>query len=71
MRQPAVGTGSRGAPSGCGGVADPDGQTAVCNRHHAIDRQLCRWLSMRLARLPSNQLVMREELIARMLGVPR
>lgn len=47
------------------------GQTAVCNRHHTIDQQLCRWLLMLLDRLPSNQLVMTQELIARMLGVRR
>ena len=47
------------------------GQTAVCNRHHTIDQQMCRWLLMLLDRLPSNQLVMTQELIARMLGVRR
>ncbi|MFA5495965.1 MAG: Crp/Fnr family transcriptional regulator [Porticoccaceae bacterium] len=46
-------------------------QTAVCNRHHAIDQQLCRWLLLSLDRLPSNQLVMTQELIANMLGVRR
>lgn len=47
------------------------GQTAVCNRHHTIDQQLCRWLLMILDRLPSNQMAMTQELIARMLGVRR
>lgn len=47
------------------------GQTAVCNRHHTIDQQLCRWLLMILDRLPSEQMVMTQELIARMLGVRR
>lgn len=47
------------------------GQTAVCNRHHTIDQQLCRWLLMILDRLPSSQMVMTQELIARMLGVRR
>ncbi len=46
-------------------------QTAVCNRHHSIDQQLCRWLLMSLDRLPSNQLRMTQELIANMLGVRR
>jgi CRP-like cAMP-binding protein len=46
-------------------------QTAVCNRHHSIDQQLCRWLLLSLDRLPSNQLVMTHELIANMLGVRR
>jgi CheY-like chemotaxis protein len=46
-------------------------QTAVCNRHHAVDRQLCRWLLMSLDRLPSNELSMTQELIANMLGVRR
>lgn len=47
------------------------GQTAVCNRHHTIDQQLCRWLLMSLDRLPSNELVMTQDLIANMLGVRR
>lgn len=47
------------------------GQTAVCNRHHSIDQQLCRWLLMSLDRLPSNQLIMTQDLIANMLGVRR
>ncbi len=47
------------------------GQTAVCNRHHSIDQQLCRWLLMSLDRLPSNKLIMTQELIANMLGVRR
>ncbi len=46
-------------------------QTAVCNRHHSIDQQLCRWLLLSLDRLPSNCLVMTQELIANMLGVRR
>jgi CRP-like cAMP-binding protein len=46
-------------------------QTAVCNRHHTIDQQLCRWLLLSLDRLPSNLLVMTQELIANMLGVRR
>ena len=46
-------------------------QTAVCNRHHAVDKQLCRWLLLSLDRLPSNELTMTQELIANMLGVRR
>jgi CRP-like cAMP-binding protein len=46
-------------------------QTAVCNRHHSLDQQLCRWLLLSLDRLPSNKLVMTQELIANMLGVRR
>jgi CRP-like cAMP-binding protein len=46
-------------------------QTAVCNRHHSVDQQLCRWLLLSLDRLTSNQLVMTQELIANMLGVRR
>jgi CRP-like cAMP-binding protein len=46
-------------------------QTAVCNRHHTIDQQLCRWLLLSLDRLPSNELIMTQELIANMLGVRR
>lgn len=46
-------------------------QTAVCNRHHTIDQQLCRWLLLSLDRLFSNELVMTQELIANMLGVRR
>lgn len=46
-------------------------QTAVCNRHHSVDQQLCRWLLLSLDRLPSNELVMTQELIANMLGVRR
>src|ERR1019366_1049060 len=42
-------------------------QTAVCNRHHSLDQQLCRWLLLSLDRLNSNQLVMTQELIANML----
>ncbi|TAK45169.1 MAG: Crp/Fnr family transcriptional regulator, partial [Betaproteobacteria bacterium] len=44
-------------------------QTAVCNRHHAVERQLCRWLLLSLDRLSSNELTMTQELIANMLGV--
>jgi len=47
------------------------GQTAVCNRHHTVDQQLCRWLLMSLDRLASNELTMTQELIANMLGVRR
>ena len=46
-------------------------QTAVCNRHHTIDQQLCRWLLLSLDRLSGNQLAMTQELIANMLGVRR
>jgi CRP-like cAMP-binding protein len=46
-------------------------QTAVCNRHHSIDQQLCRWLLLSLDRLSSNSLTMTQELIANMLGVRR
>ena len=46
-------------------------QTAVCNRHHALERQLCRWLLLSLDRLPSNELTMTQELIGNMLGVRR
>lgn len=46
-------------------------QTAVCNRHHSIDQQLCRWLLLSLDRLEGNQLNMTQELIANMLGVRR
>ncbi len=46
-------------------------QTAVCNRHHSMDQQLCRWLLLSLDRLPGNELVMTQELIANMLGVRR
>jgi CRP-like cAMP-binding protein len=47
------------------------GQTAVCNRHHSIDQQLCRWLLLLLDRLPSNCLILTQELMANMLGVRR
>ena len=47
------------------------GQTAVCNRHHNLDQQLCRWLLMSIDRLPGNDLTMTQELIANMLGVRR
>ena len=46
-------------------------QTAVCNRHHRLDQQLCRWLLLSLDRLDSNELTMTQELIANMLGVRR
>jgi len=46
-------------------------QTAVCNRHHSVDQQLCRWLLLSLDRLQSNRLSMTQELIANMLGVRR
>jgi CRP-like cAMP-binding protein len=46
-------------------------QTAVCNRHHSVDQQVCRWLLLRLDRLPSSELIMTQELIANMLGVRR
>jgi CRP-like cAMP-binding protein len=46
-------------------------QTAACNRHHSLDQQLCRWLLLSLDRLPNNELVMTQELIANMLGVRR
>ena len=49
----------------------PMAQTAVCNRHHSVDQQLCRWLLLSLDRLSSNQLTMTQELIANMLGVRR
>ena len=46
-------------------------KTAVCNRHHSLDQQLCRWLLLSLDRLQGNELVMTQELIANMLGVRR
>jgi CRP-like cAMP-binding protein len=46
-------------------------QTAVCNRHHAVDQQLCRWLLLMLDRLSANEVLMTQELIANMLGVRR
>ena len=46
-------------------------QTAVCNRHHTLDQQLCRWLLLSLDRLHGNELVMTQDLIANMLGVRR
>jgi CRP-like cAMP-binding protein len=46
-------------------------QTAVCNRHHSVDQQLCRWLLLSLDRLPGDQINMTQELIANMLGVRR
>lgn len=47
------------------------GQTAVCNRHHSIEQQLCRWLLLSVDRLPTNDVYMTQELIANMLGVRR
>src|SRR5471030_1164572 len=46
-------------------------QTAVCNRHHSVEQQLCRWLLVTLDRVPSGELVMTQELVASMLGVRR
>jgi CRP-like cAMP-binding protein len=46
-------------------------QTAVCNRHHSLDQQLCRWLLLSMDRLQGNELIMTQELIANMLGVRR
>jgi Mn-dependent DtxR family transcriptional regulator len=46
-------------------------QTAACNRHHSLEQQLCRWLLLTLDRLPSNELVITQELVASMLGVRR
>jgi CRP-like cAMP-binding protein len=46
-------------------------QTAVCNRHHTVDQQLCRWLLLCLDRLPSAEIVATQELIATLLGVRR
>jgi CRP-like cAMP-binding protein len=46
-------------------------QTAACNRHHSVEQQLCRWLLLTLDRLPSNELVMTQELVATLLGVRR
>jgi CRP-like cAMP-binding protein len=46
-------------------------QTAVCNRHHSVEQQLCRWLLLTLDRMPSNELTITQELIANMLGVRR
>jgi CRP-like cAMP-binding protein len=46
-------------------------QTAACNRHHSIAQQLCRWLLLTLDRLPSNELIMTQELVANALGVRR
>ena len=46
-------------------------QTVVCNRHHSVEQQLCRWLLLSMDRLPSNELMMTQELIANMLGVRR
>jgi CRP-like cAMP-binding protein len=46
-------------------------QTAVCNRHHSVDQQLCRWLLLSLDRMENNELLMTQELIANMLGVRR
>ena len=46
-------------------------QTAVCNRHHSVEQQLCRWLLVTLDRIPTGELVMTQELISSMLGVRR
>jgi CRP-like cAMP-binding protein len=46
-------------------------QTAACNRHHSIEQQLCRWLLWTLDRLPSNELIITQELVAYALGVRR
>ncbi|MDO8597121.1 MAG: helix-turn-helix domain-containing protein, partial [Sulfuricaulis sp.] len=46
-------------------------QTAACNRHHSVEQQLCRWLLLTLDRMPTNELVMTQELVASMLGVGR
>src|SRR6185295_18030041 len=46
-------------------------QTAACNRHHSVEQQLCRWLLSTLDRLPSNELIMTQDLVASMLGVRR
>ena len=46
-------------------------QTAVCNQHHSVEQQLCRWLLLSLDRLASNELIMTQKLIANMLGVRR
>jgi len=46
-------------------------QTAVCNRHHSVEQQLCRWLLQTLDRIPSGELLMTQELVASMLGVRR
>jgi hypothetical protein len=46
-------------------------QTAACNRHHSLDQQLCRWLLLSLDRLQGTEMVMTQQLIANMLGVPR
>ena len=46
-------------------------QTAACNRHHTVEQQLCRWLLLTLDRLPTNELIMTQELVASMLGVRR
>lgn len=46
-------------------------QTAVCNRHHSLEQQLCRWLLLTLDRMPTNELIMTQELVASILGVRR
>jgi len=46
-------------------------QTAACNRHHSVEQQLCRWLLSTLDRLPSNELIITQDLVASMLGVRR
>jgi CRP-like cAMP-binding protein len=46
-------------------------QTGACNRHHSIEQQLCRWLLLTLDRMPTNELIMTQELVANALGVRR
>ena len=62
---------SRGVVQSAGSLITQMAQTAVCNRHHSIDQQLCRWLLLSLDRLQGPDLVMTQELIANMLGVRR
>ena len=68
---PACRTGAARPVALYAGTITQMAQTAVCNRHHSVDQQLCRWLLMSLDRLDSNQLSMTQELIANMLGVRR
>ena len=65
--------GARAAPAASihVGPDHADGATAVCNRHHSLDQQLCRWLLLSLDRLHKPELAMTQELIANMLGVRR
>lgn len=53
------------------GLMEQISQTAVCNRHHALEQQLCRWLLLTLDRMPTNDLVLTQNLVANMLGVRR